>query len=225
VDKMKNLLKLTTILFGALFLFACDSSSTGKTAGSGTTFSISANVTGLKGSGLILFSGTEIKDVSSNGLVTLNTSIAKGSSYNIGVVDGAQPSNPVQTCNVGTNAVGDNLQSDITVEVTCSGGGNGGGNSGLVGSRTSGKDYYMSECAVCHRSGSDDIEYTFSSNDIANDYQNRPDQAAKDSYITEDMHAYGPASKNHNLMGRFDTVPAQSVADLKAYLESVTLAR
>ncbi|MFV1983272.1 MAG: c-type cytochrome [Thiohalomonadales bacterium] len=83
-----------------------------------------------------------------------------------------------------------------------------------------GKEYYMSECAVCHKAGADDTTNAFSSVDLVVDYQGKT-KAAKDTYIVPDMHTYGLAgSDNHNLMGRFDLVPAQSVADLKAYFET-----
>lgn len=198
-------------MFGALFLFACDSSSTAKVTPTGNTYFISAKVTGLKGTGISLYSGNDIAPFKTDGTLQFDTKISEGSKYKVGIVVGTTPQN--QTCTVAANGSGDKMSADVIADVTCV---DNNGNGGLTGNITDGKVYYMSECAACHKALSADTSYTFSSSDLADNY--RIAKLANRTNIIPDMHAIGPAK---NLMGRFDKIPAQSVADLEAYLGSV----
>jgi Big-like domain-containing protein len=82
-----------------------------------TTYSITASVTGLLGSGLTLklASGTPV-NVSGNGVVTLATDLSTGTAYSV-TID-TQPINPVQTCSV-TGGSGNVAGANAKVTVSC----------------------------------------------------------------------------------------------------------
>jgi alpha-tubulin suppressor-like RCC1 family protein len=90
---------------------------TGGTA-AGTAYTVSATVTGLTGSGLVLQNkGTDDLAVTGNGRVTFNTPIASGATYAVTIK--TQPTSPAQTCGV-SNGSGTVGTADIgNVTVTC----------------------------------------------------------------------------------------------------------
>lgn len=102
----------------------------------------------------------------------------------------------------------------------------GGGGNKLTGNAATGLVYYESECAVCHKAINantntnsqkpGDTSKTFASSDLAKNY-NFQIATGNASNITLDMHTFGSA---RNLMGRFDTISAQNVADLEAFLKT-----
>lgn len=73
-----------------------------------------------------------------------------------------------------------------------------------------GSTYYQSNCAACHKAGADDETNAFGGADLAQ----------KQDRIASDMSTYDKSS-GFSLMMTFSNVPAQRVADLKAYLASV----
>jgi alpha-tubulin suppressor-like RCC1 family protein len=82
------------------------------------TYTVSATVSGLNGSGLVLQdNGADDRAVAANGGVTFSTALASGAAYNVSVK--TQPSNPAQNCSVanGSGAVGSANVSNVTV--TC----------------------------------------------------------------------------------------------------------
>jgi hypothetical protein len=89
------------------------------TASCVTTYSVSASVTGLAGSGLVLaLNGADPLKVTTYGTVTFSSTLASGSAYAVTVE--AQPTTPVQTCTV-TNGSGTITNAAISnVGVTCS---------------------------------------------------------------------------------------------------------
>lgn len=87
------------------------------TSVSSSTYSVSASVTGLTGSGLALrLSGGSPVSVASDGTVALGTGIADATVYSIAV--STQPSSPSQTCTV-ANSSGTVSGANVTVAVTC----------------------------------------------------------------------------------------------------------
>src|SRR5580698_4989437 len=83
-----------------------------------TTYTVSANVTGLAGSGLTLLdNGGDSKAVTANGSVTFATALANAAPYAVTV--GTQPATPGQTCTV-TNGSGAIAGANVTnVAVNC----------------------------------------------------------------------------------------------------------
>jgi hypothetical protein len=87
----------------------------------GQTYPLSVNVSGLEGQGLQITSGASTVQVSSNGVVTLSSSLSAGT--NQPVIVATQPANPAQQCTfdngqtMTTAAVG---FASITLNVTCS---------------------------------------------------------------------------------------------------------
>jgi len=78
---------------------------------------ISAAVSGLVGSGLVLQNNlTDDLAISENGTYTFTQPIASGSDYSVSVL--TQPSNPTQTCLV-TSSMGTVVQDNVTVTVIC----------------------------------------------------------------------------------------------------------
>ena len=73
-----------------------------------------------------------------------------------------------------------------------------------------GSTYYQSNCATCHKVGADDPTSAFGAADLAQ----------RQDMIATDMSSFDNTS-TFNLMLSFNDVPAQRVADLKAYLASV----
>ncbi len=82
------------------------------------TFVVSANVSGLTGTGLVLRNnGGNDLAVSANGVATFSSAVASGASYSITV--GTQPSGPAQTCTV-TNGSGTIANAAVSnVAVNC----------------------------------------------------------------------------------------------------------
>jgi len=109
-------------LLTAATLAACGGSGSDKPATTppvaNPTYTVSATVSGLSGSGLVLQdNGADDKAVSTNGSVTFATALASAASYSVTVK--TQPANPAQTCTVanGSGAVGSANVSNVTV--TC----------------------------------------------------------------------------------------------------------
>lgn len=94
-----------------LFCFACGG---GSINGTKTTFTISANVTGLTGTLVLADNGTDNLSITANGSTAFATKIASGSAYAVTVM--TQPSG--QTCTLGSNASG-TATADVSVAVTC----------------------------------------------------------------------------------------------------------
>jgi trimeric autotransporter adhesin len=114
---------LTILVLGSLFLAACsgapggNGSGSGSGGGSGSSLTISATVSGLSGSGLVLMdNGTDTVSVSANGTVSFPTKLSSGGSYSVTVQ--TQPSNPSQTCVV-SNGTG-SASTNVTVLINCS---------------------------------------------------------------------------------------------------------
>ena len=81
-----------------------------------TTFTISVNVSGLTGTGLVLQdNNTDNLSVSANGTFPFATGIAQNGNYAVTIL--TQPTG--QTCSLGSNATGQ-ATADVTVNVTCS---------------------------------------------------------------------------------------------------------
>jgi 6-phosphogluconolactonase len=99
-----------------------------------TTYTVSAAVTGLAGSGLTLLNnGGDGKAVSANGSVTFATALANAAPYAVTV--GAQPTTPSQTCTVtnGSGTVAGANVSDVAVNCATKTFAVGGTVSGLTG--------------------------------------------------------------------------------------------
>lgn len=79
-----------------------------------------------------------------------------------------------------------------------------------VGIAKDGLTYYQSNCAVCHKAGADDTTAAFGALDLAQ----------RHDMLATDMSNYDTTS-TFNLMLAYNNIPAQRVADLKAYLKSV----
>jgi len=216
---MKNTLKITFISFTALFLFACDSStSTKKTdpggggGGNTTTYTVDVSVTGLDGT-LNVVNGTDSTSFVTNDTITITTDLADLATYDVQVANGGHPS--LQTCTVALGN-GSIQAANAAVTINCVYGGN---SNGIV---TEGRNYYMTACQDCHKAGSEDPSKAFgSSMDLALNYQSRVNDRNNGNKvfnedIKTDMHRIGEL---YNLMGNFDAVSAQTVADLQAYLD------
>jgi Galactose oxidase, central domain len=117
---MKHVLKIfsaASLLVLCLVLAACSGIPGGNTGGGTGTFTISATVNGLSGTGLVLQdNGKDNLTVTANGIVTFATKIATGGAYAVTVF--TQPSNPAQTCTV-TSGTGTATANVTTVAVTC----------------------------------------------------------------------------------------------------------
>jgi 6-phosphogluconolactonase (cycloisomerase 2 family) len=83
-----------------------------------TTYTVSATVSGLSGTGLTLLNnGADTHAVAANGSVTFATALAGGTAYAVTV--GTQPTSPSQTCSV-TNGSGTIAAANVTnVAVSC----------------------------------------------------------------------------------------------------------
>lgn len=80
-------------------------------------FSVSATVTGLEGSGLVLQNnGADPVEISASGRATFPTRLADGAAYDVTVL--TQPSEPEQTCSIESGS-GTIAGSDVAVAVTC----------------------------------------------------------------------------------------------------------
>jgi hypothetical protein len=80
-------------------------------------FHVMAAVSGLTGTGLILWNNTEPVLVNAPGTVTFPSSLPSGSSYVVTVI--SQPGMPSQVCTVGANGAGVIGDADVTVPITC----------------------------------------------------------------------------------------------------------
>ena len=85
--------------------------------GSDPTYTLSANVTGLVGTGLVLRadSGGDVS-VAANGTVAFSGSYKKGASYSVAVAN--RPTSPSQTCSV-TPGSGAFAKENVSVSVSC----------------------------------------------------------------------------------------------------------
>jgi hypothetical protein len=81
------------------------------------TFHIQASLTGLLGNGLVLRNGVENVLVHGSDPVVFPTAVASGGGYS--VVVALQPTDPWQTCVVGSNAAGVIGAADVVVPVVC----------------------------------------------------------------------------------------------------------
>ncbi len=79
-----------------------------------------------------------------------------------------------------------------------------------IGISTNGAIYYQNNCATCHQAGRDDSTSAFGASDLAQ----------RHDMMTTDMSNFDTTS-NFNMMGAYSDIPAQRVADLKAYLKSI----
>jgi len=81
------------------------------------TYSISANVSGLTGSGLeVSLNGGTPVSVTSNGVTQLGSGLANATQYSVSVVK--SPINPSETCTV-TNGAGQINGANVTVDIAC----------------------------------------------------------------------------------------------------------
>ena len=81
------------------------------------TYTVGGSVSGLTGSGLVLGNGADSLPVSADGPFTFATKVAAGAGYNVSVA--TQPTNPSQTCSVGSGS-GTMGSSNVTnVAVAC----------------------------------------------------------------------------------------------------------
>jgi Galactose oxidase, central domain/Kelch motif len=118
----KRLLLSVPALFAGLVLAACSgvpqsASSTGG-SGNGTNYTISGQIAGLTGTGLVLQdNGGDNLTITQNGAFTFKTELISGAGYAVTVL--TQPSSPTQNCTV-TNGSGKVATSNITsIAVTC----------------------------------------------------------------------------------------------------------
>lgn len=83
-----------------------------------TTYSVSAGVSGLAGSGLVLaLNSGDPLTVTANGTATFTTTLTAGANYTVTLQ--SQPTTPPQTCSVGSGSgtMGDSNVTSVTV--TC----------------------------------------------------------------------------------------------------------
>lgn len=81
-------------------------------------YTISVNVTGLNGSGLVLLNnGIDNLNIAADGLFAFSKTIADGTAYGVSIL--TQPSSPNQTCTISSGS-GNVNGADITVAVSCS---------------------------------------------------------------------------------------------------------
>jgi len=79
-----------------------------------------------------------------------------------------------------------------------------------VGHAANGSTYYQTNCGACHKAGQDDPTSAFGASNLAQ----------RHDMMTTDMSNFDTTS-TYTLMGAYSNIPAQRVADLKAYLKSV----
>ena len=105
-------------LLVALALASCGGGGGGAAGGSSTSYTISATVTGLTGTGLVLQNNAaDNRAVAANGSVTFATGLASGAAYNVTV--SAAPGAPAQLCTV-TSGSGIVAAGNISnIAVTC----------------------------------------------------------------------------------------------------------
>jgi hypothetical protein len=110
--------KLAVGLVVVLALDACGGGGGGGAPSPAPTYSLSANVSGLSGTGLSLaLNGGTAISISADGVVALGSNLAAGAQYSVAV--SASPQDPSQTCALG-NASGTINGSAASVSVTCS---------------------------------------------------------------------------------------------------------
>jgi hypothetical protein len=122
---MKSMLKVWLVCAFVCFSFllaACSgvkqSSGGGGGGGGSATHTISVNVTGLSGSGLVVQNGADTLAISANGTVAFATQVANNAAYAVTVK--TQPTTPAQTCIVTTGS-GIAL-TNVMVQVNCASG-------------------------------------------------------------------------------------------------------
>jgi uncharacterized repeat protein (TIGR03803 family) len=104
-------------LIPALATVSCVTLLSGCGGGAQNTYTVSAKVSGLYGSGLILqLGGGSDVAVKADGSYTFATPLASGASYQVGVK--TQPSSPQQTCSL-ANGSGTISAGNVTVTITC----------------------------------------------------------------------------------------------------------
>jgi len=209
---MKNI-QILFIAFITLFLFACDSSSSGtKATVTPGTFNLGVKVVGLNGD-------LVIKNVNDNKTLNFSvddTKIISNELADLTDYDIQVDSLPLgQGCLLGSNAKGKIDGVGVVVEITCS-------NSALTGNIQNGKLYYNNNCSDCHRVGSAgaDDSFAFASSstmDLVDNYDNRVTNSLPE-LIKPDMHRISIVA---NLMGDFQAVSDQEIADLIAYINSL----
>ncbi len=233
---MNKTLKIALIAIGTLSLFACDGGTTSKSnnstgivtdpnqnpGGSGQgpvdtvkTYKITVDATGIKSAGntdqLVVDYNGEALNFTTAGQKTFTATVEKDKGYTVTVTS----SPALQTCLITNNGTVQTVTADTIVSVACTD-----KPVIVIGNAITGESYYMSECAVCHRSGIDDKSVAYGSSDLAENYQLARDSTPSTTNIKIDMHSIGPVL---NLMGRFTAIPTDRVADLEAYLGGVTL--
>ncbi|MBP9112614.1 MAG: hypothetical protein KBF88_07375, partial [Polyangiaceae bacterium] len=128
-----NRTQVCTVTNGTGSVNAADVTNIGVTCVT-TSFSVSATVSGLSGSGLVLQNnGGSNLAVGGNGVVTFSSSVLSGDAYAVTVL--SNPSGPTQTCTVGNAAgtVGAANVTNVTVSCTTNKFAVGGNVSGLAG--------------------------------------------------------------------------------------------
>jgi len=112
---MKPCMFMLVVLL-SLLLTACGSRY-GNSSTPPATYTIGGIVSGLSGTGLVLQNnGGNNLSISADGTFTFTAPVGSGAAYNVTVV--AQPSNPVQTCNV-TNGSGTATANVNGIQVNC----------------------------------------------------------------------------------------------------------
>ncbi|VAW92262.1 hypothetical protein MNBD_GAMMA22-302 [hydrothermal vent metagenome] len=81
----------------------------------------------------------------------------------------------------------------------------GGSNPGIA---FNGKIYYQQNCSLCHAAGADDNTSAFGAIDLAK----------QESKVSSDM---SQLDTTYNMMGRFNNIDVERVADLKKYLSGI----
>jgi hypothetical protein len=105
------------ILLGLIGFTLCGCGGGGGGGEAPPTYSVTANVSGLSGSGLALtFNGGAPVAISGNGTVTLASALANGASYSVSIT--ASPVNPSETCTISSNT-GTVSSANVQVNVSC----------------------------------------------------------------------------------------------------------
>jgi len=113
--------RLAAILIAAGCLAACGGGGGGGGGGGVATFTVSVNVTGLSGSGLVLqLNGAGNLSVGANGFFTFSTRLSAGTPYSVTVL--TYPASPTQACSL-ANATGTIAAGNVgNVGVNCTNG-------------------------------------------------------------------------------------------------------
>jgi len=113
-----NKKSILALLIGVTFLMAaCSGISTTSSGGTTGPFTISATVSGLTGTDLVLADNVlDTLTINGNGTFAFATTIASGGNYSVTVK--TQPTNPAQVCAVTAPSSG-TVSGNVTVTVTC----------------------------------------------------------------------------------------------------------